>query len=105
MVGENGHNGVTLSTSQSDEVSGNWIGTDDSCEADLGNKACGVLLTNGAASSTIGGTLQGGGNVIGNNAVDGVAVIGANGNTIVGNWIGTDDLAIMHMGNGADGSV
>ena len=81
-------------------VEGNYIGTDQSGGLPLGNDT-GVFI-NGAAANTIGGTVQGSGNVIagyttsaallsiqGGVGVD-IANAGAMDNLVEGNLIGTD---------------
>jgi len=81
-------------------VEGNYIGTDQSGGLPLGNDT-GVFI-NGAAANTIGGTVQGAGNVIagyttsaallsiqGGVGVD-IANAGASDNLVEGNLIGTD---------------
>ena len=76
-------------------IEGNFIGTDQSGGFPLGNDT-GVFI-NGAAANTIGGTVQGAGNVIagytafaqGGVGVD-IANAGASDNLVEGNLIGTD---------------
>jgi CSLREA domain-containing protein len=77
-------------------VQGNYIGTDVTGSADLGNSSNGVHVRSGAASNTIGGTAVGEGNVIsGNGESDQEAGIyigdgGTDNNVVKGNYIGTD---------------
>ncbi len=56
-------------------VQGNFIGTDSSGMAALGNAFSGVEVDNGAVNNTIGGTTPGAGNLITNNAGPGVTVV------------------------------
>jgi hypothetical protein len=58
----------------------------------IGNASDGVKILNGAANNTIGGTASGEGNLISGNANSGVFMrdAGTSGNTVAGNFIGTD---------------
>jgi len=82
------------------EVYGNFIGTDVTGTVDLGNSGSGVNL-NGASSNTIGGVLEGQGNLISGNDVANVSLINASdSNTVAGNLIGPN---INGAGNLASG--
>jgi CSLREA domain-containing protein len=82
----------------SNTVSGNYIGTDVSGTAALGNKVAGVSISDGAQWNIVGGDTPGERNLISGNGVciaeswPGVMVIthGAMNNTVKGNYIGTD---------------
>ncbi|MBI3465154.1 MAG: right-handed parallel beta-helix repeat-containing protein, partial [Planctomycetes bacterium] len=80
-------------------VQGNFIGTDVTGTADLGN-GFGVLLL-GAANSLIGGSAPGARNIISGNERTGVDVQGddATGNVAQGNLIGTDATGTQALGN------
>jgi hypothetical protein len=69
-------------------ILGNFIGTDQTRLANLGNGGGGVLIQGGATRNSIGGTGQGQGNVIAFNA-KGVVVAGSTsvGDSIIGNAI------------------
>jgi len=70
------------------DVYGNFIGTDVTGTADLGNSGSGVNL-NGASSNTIGGVLEGQGNLISGNDNANVQLTNeSDGNTFQGNLIG-----------------
>ncbi len=71
-------------------VQGNYVGTTASGTVDLGNSVAGILI-DGAPGNTIGGTVSGAGNVISGNDSYGVKIdgVGALGNKVVGNRIGT----------------
>ena len=73
-------------------VQGNFIGTDVTGTADLGNSMDGVYLFAGAAGNTIGGTTVGAGNLISGNDRYGVHIsqIDTTNNLVQGNFIGTD---------------
>ena len=86
---------------------GNYIGTDVTGAAALGNREEGVrveaiLTTPGGARSnvTIGAEVAGGGNVISGNGGSGVLMIGPQTFFVVGNLIGTDAAGAHALGNG-----
>ena len=88
-------------------LQGNFIGTDVTGTVDLGNAEEGVAIF-GAPDNTIGGTTAGARNIISGNGSgggrDGVAIwFSANGNTVQGNFIGTDVTGTADLGNGRDG--
>jgi titin len=91
-------------------VSGNYIGTDASGSAALGNGQNGVVILAKASTNTVGGSLAGAGNVISGNAWNGVHISGlppASGDTsqnrVAGNYIGTNAAGAAALGNGRDG--
>ncbi|CAN5891901.1 hypothetical protein BH23PLA1_BH23PLA1_20250 [soil metagenome] len=93
-------------------VVGNFIGTDFSGTARLGNSFDGIAINN-ASGNFIGGTndvidgtitFRRGGNVISSNGGHGVHITGASpGNLIVGNLIGTDFSGNVELGNNGSG--
>ena len=85
-------------------MAGNFIGTDATGSADLGNGRYGVNVS-GAAGNTIGGTAGGARNVISGNDAEGVRIqgVGATGNLVAGNSIGTDATGTADLGNAVDG--
>jgi sugar lactone lactonase YvrE len=95
LISGNGLSGVMITGggSTGNRIRGNFIGTDESGEAQLGNSS-GILLTlpvGGQPSSgtVIGGTEPGAGNVISGNG-DGIQVVEGGQNRIMGNLIGTN---------------
>jgi hypothetical protein len=100
------HTGVYISGSgtMSNTVSGNYIGTDASGTADLGNSGDGVYIE-GGDQNIIGGDTPGERNVIsgGLGSEYGVCIEGGVGNTISGNYIGTDANGTADLGNSGDG--
>jgi titin len=84
-------------------VQGNYIGTDASGTASLGNGRDAVVIFNGAGGNTIGGTQMGAGNVLSGNYRDGVRIDNVNGNVVQGNYIGTTAAGtgrLPNLGNG-----
>jgi titin len=86
-------------------VEGNYIGTDKTGTAALGNKWTGLAVLAGATNNTIGGTVPGSADVISANAAVGVEVQGAgvSGNVVEGNLIGTDATGTGALGNTLSG--
>jgi CSLREA domain-containing protein len=107
VISGNNSYGVVISGSGAtgNVVEGNYIGTDKDGTADLGNTYDGVLII-GAPTNAIGGTVAGAGNVIsGNDGNGGVEISGstATGNTVEGNYIGTDVTGAVALGNATNG--
>jgi len=96
--------GIELSGSGGNTIEGNYIGTDVTGTADLGNSRDGVYIES-APTNTIGGTTAGAGNVISGNGWDGVRIYGSTvaGNLVQGNYIGTDVNGTADLGNGGGG--
>ncbi|TMB98857.1 MAG: hypothetical protein E6J42_04890 [Chloroflexi bacterium] len=98
--------GVTLTGSGASgtQVKGNFIGTDVSGMAALGNSGEGVLVV-GAPGSIIGGNTAGARNVISGNGIHGVEIdaAGGTGNTVQGNYIGVSVSGNGAIANGGDG--
>ncbi|MCA9064518.1 MAG: right-handed parallel beta-helix repeat-containing protein, partial [Planctomycetaceae bacterium] len=70
-------------------VTGNYIGTDVSGSAALGNGGDGIRIESGTAGTTIGGAVAGAGNVISGNSANGINLIAAGAGTLIqGNRIG-----------------
>ena len=93
--------GVLIQKAGSDynTVSGNYLGTDASGSADLGNKT-GVGIGDGAQGNVVGGDSPGERNVISGNNQHGVYIYnGSDWNTVSGNYIGTDATGTQDLGN------
>jgi hypothetical protein len=103
VVSGNG-DGVTFSSNATANlVQGNFIGTNVSGSAALGNGGDGVLLDS-SSGNTIGGTTAGAGNVISGNQLNGVEFLtGSSNNLIQGNFIGTDTTGTKALGNAGRG--
>jgi uncharacterized repeat protein (TIGR01451 family) len=95
--------GIYISSSNSNLVEGNLIGTDVTGEAKLGNAGPGVVVVNSATNS-IGGTTALARNVISGNGGPGVSVENfSSGNLVQGNYIGTDAKGTAALGNASGG--
>jgi hypothetical protein len=82
-------------------VAGNSIGTNAAGTAAVPN-AFGIFIGLGASGNTVGGTASGAGNVISGNSDNGVAIedSGTSGNSVEGNFIGTNAAATAAVPNG-----
>jgi titin len=102
IISGNGGSGVYLSGSGTtgNLVQGNYIGTGRSGSLALPNAVDGVTV-NSAAGNTIGGVIDGAGNLISGNRAGGVALngVGAANNLVQGNYIGTDVSGRLALGN------
>lgn len=98
--------GVSISGSNAtgNIVQGNFIGIDVTGTADMGNSRHGISISN-APSNTIGGIITEARNVISGNGYAGTLIngIGANDNTVQGNFVGTDVTGTIAVGNNSDG--
>ena len=97
-------------SSDNSVIQGNYIGTDVTGTAVLGNVGTGVVQGDGIAlrgisNSIIGGTAPGAGNLISANVHDGIDsfVIGSQNLTIQGNIVGLDVTGTKALGNHNDG--
>jgi CSLREA domain-containing protein len=95
----NGSGGGAGSTT----VQGNFIGTDATGTADLGNGNNGVYITSGSTNNLIGGAVAGARNIISGNNGTGIALDTSNSNTIQGNYIGIDVNGTADLGNTVSG--
>jgi parallel beta-helix repeat protein len=111
VVAANGGDGIYLhatigSGAEPNLVQGNFIGTDVTGLAGLGNTGNGVRLQN-ETLNTIGGALAGQGNLISANKQDGVFIDDTGGlnneNLIEGNYIGTNVQGTSALGNSVNG--
>jgi hypothetical protein len=102
----NDSNGVRIqgSGATGNLVQGNYIGTDATGAAALGNSLAGVLIWEGSGN-TVGGTKSAARNVVSGNGNNGVTIngSGATGNLMQGNYIGTDVSGTSDLGNDAQG--
>ncbi|MGE5276881.1 MAG: IPT/TIG domain-containing protein [Acidobacteriota bacterium] len=96
---------LTGAGATSNTILGNRIGLDTTGTAKLPNIYGGIVLQQGAANNTVGGTASSARNVISGNGYTGVWVTGAatSGNSILGNFIGTDPTGALPLGNDHSG--
>ena len=101
------YNGIRIRNPGTDGnmILGNYIGTDITGTVDLGNNDHGVHVRLNAANNTIGGTASGARNLISGNNEEGVRLIdsGTTGNTVQGNYIGTNISGTANLGNTKNG--
>jgi titin len=90
---------VQGSTATGNTIEGNYIGTNAAGTGALANRIAGVYIS-GAGNNTIGGTTAGARNLISGN-MDGVLVLrsGTAGDTIEGNYIGTNAAGTAALAN------
>jgi parallel beta-helix repeat protein len=90
LVSGNDGNGITFDGSSGNTIQGNLIGTNAAGDAAIGNTLEGFLLKNGSAGNLIGGV--GVGNTVAGNNWGAIRLrdAGTTGNTIQGNWFGTN---------------
>jgi hypothetical protein len=115
ISGNNGDGVQVYDAADQNLIQGNYIGLDVSGTAKLGNTGDGINHTglNGtvnAAQTLIGGEAANAGNIISNNALNGIELGGATadvfgkaGSTVLGNRIGTDPTGVTAMGNQSAG--
>jgi hypothetical protein len=80
-------------------LEGNYIGTDATGTAPLGNQTGFLLESRAADGAQIGGTVPGAGNLISANGIG--LDLGGHQNVVEGNLIGTDITGTRPLGNGA----
>ena len=103
IISGNTKNGVHLSGGTGEVVEGNIIGLNISGSA-LGNHLNGVLIDQSATGALIGGVGGATRNIISANGTNGVEIQqNASGNTIEGNYIGTDFTGTASRGNTLNG--
>ena len=99
LIGDGGAN---------NNIQGNYIGTDSTGTAGLGNSNAGIRIVafgTPATGNIIGGTVPGAGNVISANGKQGVFISGPKATDIIlqGNFIGTDVSGTAPLGNALEG--
>ncbi len=97
-------NGIIVLSNGNNIIEGNFLGTDVTGNADLGNKLEGIRILF-ASNNRVGGTTAAARNLISGNDVEGINIgfVGANGNVIEGNFIGTNVNGTTALGNGGVG--
>ncbi len=105
LISGGGNNGVEITErSTGNSVLGNFIGTDVTGVAALGNALQGIEIDSVANNNTVGGTTPGARNIISGNTRDGIEIDdSAKNNFVLGNYIGTDSTGTVDLGNGDAG--
>lgn len=101
IISGNRNKGISVNGTESDSnrIVGNFIGTDVTGTAALGNGAEGIEVYPLPVNTIIGGATQAAMNLISGNKVNGIS-LWANHTTIVGNKIGTDVTGTLSLANG-----
>ncbi|TMC76622.1 MAG: hypothetical protein E6J15_05220 [Chloroflexi bacterium] len=102
VISGNGDGILMLVHTINNVIQGNYIGTDASGTLRLGNYN-GVNFLSGFNTNLVGGSTPGAGNVIAGNNNDGIELNGSAGNTIQGNYIGTNAAGASGLGNANNG--
>ena len=107
VISGNAHIGVSMheSGTNSNLVSGNYIGLNATGTAALPNTYQGVAVFLGAQNNVIGGTSTAARNVIAGNNLDGIAFLnsGTTGNLVEGNYIGLNAAGNAKLANNGAG--
>ncbi len=107
MISGNGKQGVHIAgtTSSTNVIQGNYVGTDAAGSSAVGNGSEGVLIE--SADNVVGGVVPGSGNVISGNASHGIRITGAaaTGNLVQGNYIGTNAAGTADITSPASASA
>jgi titin len=109
VISGNSNGGISIfgAGTAGNVVEGNFIGTNASGTAALPN-AFGIAISNVAGNNLIGGTTPGARNIISGNGRgglgDGISIFSsANGNQVLGNYIGTDGSGSVALPNALSG--
>jgi titin len=96
--------GINVEGNGGNAIEGNFIGTDATGTATLGNSGAGVRIAT-SSNNTIGDTSPAARNIISANGFNGVFItgVGATGNVVQGNFIGTDLTGTIALGNSFEG--
>jgi hypothetical protein len=110
LISGNGVAGVRIQGDAVDltaynQVMGNIIGADATGEQAVGNLEFGILISSGAMTNTVGGEAPGTGNLISDNELSGVLILGQDtrGNQVLGNLIGLNYTGEHTLGQQQDG--
>ena len=103
--------GILLNRTTDNKIAGNYVGTDSTGTARLGNLSQGILLSNGSARNIIGTDGDGIGDSVEANVISASGTVGlyianaSHHNIAAGNFIGTDVTGTVDLGNGGVGGV
>ena len=101
VISGNGAQGIVIFDPGSDGnvIQGNYIGLNATGTAAIANTLAGIEITGGPQFTVIGGTLSAARNIISDNPVQGIAIFGANGSVIQGNYIGLNATGTAAISN------
>lgn len=102
VISGNSSNGIRLASADNNLIKANFIGTNAAGTAAIPNLAGGVTLGILCSNNIIGGATAPERNVISGNTTEGVE-IRSSGNSVFGNYIGTDAAGDADLGNSTDG--
>lgn len=105
LISGNGSTGIVINSTAPSVVQGNFIGTNATGTAALGNVGNGGIHVFNSDGNLIGGTTPGAGNLVSRNAPFGILIFGGSTNTMQGNFIGTNAAGTAAIGNGAGVSI
>ncbi len=103
-VSGNAQHGIYIrgSVTTGTTIEGNRVGTDSQGEVDFGNGLTGIFVYL-ASDTSIGGGVPGAANIISGNGQNGISLISANSNNVLGNHIGVDVDGTAAIANAAHG--
>ena len=105
VISGNGIYNVLISgaSATSNTLLGNYIGTDGTGSAVVGDTSNGVVVDLSANNNTIGGTVAGSRNVISGNTAVELSITGVSGTVVQGNYIGLNAAGSAAIGGGGNG--
>jgi hypothetical protein len=105
LISANGSNGVYITDAGTtgNVVEGDFIGTDWTGSNPMPNASNGVVIQNGAAGNTIGGTTGTTSDVISGNDWEGVHIVDSSDNVVEGDYIGVNLNGTVADGNAESG--
>jgi len=101
VISGNNWSGVSIGDSPQNYVWGNTIGLDAAGTAAVANSVSGVTINTSSDNNVVGGTTSAKRNVISGNTSHGVQIsgTGTSGNTVIGNYIGTNASGTATVAN------
>jgi gliding motility-associated-like protein len=94
--------GIILNTS-GNKIKGCYVGLALDGITDNGNAAVGISISSSSSGNIIGGTTAAERNIISGNSSHGIIMTTSSGNSILGNYIGTNAAGTAAVGNSANG--
>lgn len=102
IIAGNGGTGMTMNSSLSNKITGNYIGLNFNGTAAMSN-ANGVTLFTNSKFNTIGDSVAGGGNIISGNTSVGISLQSSDSNGVYGNYVGLNAAGTATIANGGNG--